>query len=686
VQQILLEVQNMRISTMGLFGTGLFSFCLTACTVQDVGPGISTGWNTDEDTDGTGTLDTDTGFGTQDTGSLTQSDTSSEIDTSGCGNGVVEPHLGELCDDGNSLAGDGCSALCDEVENGFACPVPGQPCVSTVVCGDGKITGQEECDDGNKSSGDGCSSSCKVESGWLCPFPGQRCEAASCGDSIIAGKEECDDGNIKSGDGCSETCKREFGWACSEPGKLCHLTTCGDGIKEGDEACDDGNDVVGDGCSPFCQVEPSCAPGAACTSACGDGMILPGDDEECDDGNNLNGDGCSATCQIEDGFQCQQILSELPQVMEVPVTFRDFVALPMGGSVRHPDFEKFSGSQATKKLVEELLGSDGKPVYTGLCEAGKTLDSKDCPYGAQTTSQANFDQWYRNVPQVNVTRVKTLSLARQANGSYYYQNAAFLPLNNDGWVAQGLEAAHTGRNFGFTSEVRSWFEFKGDESLSFSGDDDVWVFIGGRLALDLGGLHPPRSDSFVLDSAKAASLGLEKGKLYEIALFHAERHTEGSNFNLTLGGFVSAKSHCAPICGDGIVTGDEVCDDGVNDGTYGSCLPDCKGRGDHCGDAVTQSEGGEECDDGLNLTVWSSTGEPGCAPGCVLGSYCGDGVIDALFGEECDDAGPSEKCTQDCRLGERCGDGIVQDGEECDDGNTVSGDGCDSNCMYEKPV
>ncbi len=543
-----------------------------------------------------------------------------------CGDGRLEGL--ERCDDGNLTNFDGCNQVC-ALEPNFTCPTPGSPCTSTVVCGDGLRTGGEACDDRNTSGGDGCSAACTLEPGWRCPTVGIACVAAACGDGFIAGFEDCDDGNQTSNDGCSAGCVLEDGFACADAGVRCTTTTCGNGVREGTEQCDDMNHDLGDGCDTRCRAEPRCTNGT-CTAVCGDGIRQTG--EDCDDGNTRAGDGCGATCVHESGFTCTDQTPTAQASLPIPVVYRDF--LPFGSPGGHIDFE--NGNATEPGIVATQLGVDHKPVYA----AGA---------GSATTHGAGpFDQWYRDTPNVNRTATDLLVVTRDPSGSYVFDSNDFFPVDGRCWQSDGTEPSRFGHNFNFTSELRYWFNFAGGESLDFRGDDDVWVFINGKLAVDLGGVHGPMSGGVTLDTATATQLGLTVGGVYEAVVFQAERHTSGSSYRLTLRGFNAPKSTCTWRCGDGIVTRYEACDDGINDGRYGGCRPGCQARGGYCGDAVVDADGGEVCDDGAN------TGGPNqCAPGCRARSGCGDGVLQPALGET------------------------------CDDGNLTVGDGCDAVCQIE---
>jgi len=83
-------------------------------------------------------------------------------------------------------------------------------------------------------------------------------------------------------------------------------------------------------------------------------------------------------------------------------------------------------------------------------------------------------------------------------------------------------------NYALTFELHTRFVYRAGMSFRFSGDDDVWVFINGSLAVDLGGIHQ-RTEA-ILDLG--ASSGLVVGEEYNLDFFWAERHVTQSNFHI----------------------------------------------------------------------------------------------------------------------------------------------------------
>jgi len=698
-----------------------------------------------------------------------------------CGDGVVQSSIGEVCDDGNTKDNDGCSTDCKTKGTGCIC-IPGQPCTCpTVKCGNGKVDSGEACDDGNTQAGDGCSDTCTIEKGYACPFTNAPC-VADCGDGIVLKPmEECDPAGpgTNMDKACSSTCKFNAGWACSsDTPPQCHQTVCGDKIVEGSEGCDDGNTLPNDGCSPTCHSEPDCnATTGQCTSKCGDALIV---NEECDDGNTNDGDGCSHDCKVESGFECKQPPSDA-ETMTVPVTYRDFKFHnpadfepgvsgsnpPSTGLVKDaldsdgkPVFAGKDGdghitsADTFKQWYRDVAGTNSTYVSTILlhnngkggfvnwwkdneqwtaylnprwCSDGTCSDCNAPAYVADGTMKcfAACTPWGNT--QACVADIQTIdgnplffpldTVPGMITPTSELTAAKTPPIYSGNWTDEPGAPLH---NFSFTSEVRYWFSYNSSNqyTLDFTGDDDVWVFVNRKLAVDMGGIHTPVTGNLVLDangngkvsvsategssctttnnvstctaSTKTVSLGLTNGGVYEIAVFQAERQTTASTYKLTLSGFNENASACGPICGDGVVSPGEQCDNGKdkNLGGYNQCTSDCL-LGPYCGDKKVTDD--EQCDNGKNDDDYGSTS--GCGPDCKFPARCGDSIVQTAYDEECDDGSNNvastdtnvayNGCMSNCKLGGRCGDGVLNGTETCDDGvNDGSYDTCNSDCTF----
>ncbi len=134
---------------------------------------------------------------------------------------------------------------------------------------------------------------------------------------------------------------------------------------------------------------------------------------------------------------------------------------------------------------------------------------------------------------------------------------------------------------------------------------------------------------------------------------------------------------CLDVCGNGIKTANEQCDDRnavANDGCSSSCQIEtgftcptvnaaCVPK---CGDKLVRSNSTytEQCDDDDNTYPSAPASGDGCSSTCQIET-----------GFACPTAGAA--CAS------VCGDGILKGSETCDDHNAIAGDGCSATCQVE---
>jgi fibro-slime domain-containing protein len=260
-----------------------------------------------------------------------------------------------------------------------------------------------------------------------------------------------------------------------------------------------------------------------------------------------------------------------PPTFDAPVTLFDYHS---DGSC--PDFNP--GTSPNKwlvNMVKDSLDKDGLPVRSDSLlysyEIGKWFrpwkqgNDFDRPvYAAggrslQSLATVPYDTSYKNVV---IQQNLTFTYIPGSQGQYQFQSGMFVPLDNFGFGADSNTLSYSGtpinrtmnpHNYSFTMHLRRAFKYSPRQSLSFQGDDDCWIFINGRLVLDIGGIHNVTSGQFVLNNGMAyvwcgmfgstdttlaplktaVNLGLISGATATLDVFYCERQAVGSDIGIT---------------------------------------------------------------------------------------------------------------------------------------------------------
>jgi cysteine-rich repeat protein len=376
------------------------------------------------------------------------------------------------------------------------------------------------------------------------------------------------------------------------------LPVCGDGVLEGRETCEDGNTAPGDGCDAACQRE----------LICGDGYLMA--PEECEDGNTAPGDGCSATCswevkESEPNGSAAAASGPFPPGTRVhaaisPIGDQDYLSfvVPTTSDVRIETFDGTGTSSCglNTDTVIALVAADGATVLATDDDDGPATCSRIEPAvdpGARQLAPGTYyvqvNDYLNNGTILGYTALVTFTAAcgdgvtegseacddgnaaggdccsaacqlepdceiepndSAAAASFYPEGmtikAAIDPMGDQDYFAFAVTA---------TSDVRiETFDGAGPSSCA-SGVDTLIDLLGadGATVLASDDDDGPLSCSRVDPTVDLGARRLAPGTYYvHISDFKDDEPIDAYTLRISF----------TAVCGDGVISGSEECDDG----------------------------------------------------------------------------------------------------------------------------
>ncbi|MBR2074088.1 MAG: fibro-slime domain-containing protein [Fibrobacter sp.] len=182
-------------------------------------------------------------------------------------------------------------------------------------------------------------------------------------------------------------------------------------------------------------------------------------------------------------------------------------------------------------------------------------------------------------------------------GMFISDDAGYVKWNWDQGAGGGGRWGSQTRNQHFCFESHATFTYSEDQEFTFRGDDDIWVFINKRLAVDNGGAHLAAPGHVVLKNLNTTyGAGfLVPGQDYSLDIFFCDRRTTMSNVIIKTNMFIKQTSGLnanGKKNSDG-TTSYSVCYDKSGDGSCASVALGQAGGGDGgtvhaCDEAIKQ--------------------------------------------------------------------------------------------------
>ncbi|EGC36621.1 hypothetical protein DICPUDRAFT_150858 [Dictyostelium purpureum] len=335
--------------------------------------------------------------------------------------------------------------------------------------------------------------------------------------------------------------------------------------------------------------------------------------------------------------------------------------------LRNPDFE-VPGTGPPGSVQEGIVLPTLDPITkipTYCCGDGSIFDLGRLVIHNETT----FNQWFVDIPGVNIPFPYELVLTETGVGTGIYEFAStlFFPLNGMGFDNKTeypnepvyYDLYGNPEAFHFCMAIHSSFPYNGGEEFRFAGDDDVWIYFNNQLLVDLGSIHPIAEKVVMLDEIQ----GLIPGNYYDFDMFYCERHTDNSDLIISANfNFVCPWYDACGVCKG---RNDTCCKDpceNLNQCSIGTCNVDTNFQ-------CIQED--RDCDDGDQCTTHSCDVDQGCINiplNCDDGDHCTEDSCDSFLGcvhteiENCRPCNPGECPTTDLCFPSECN---PFEGEKC---------------------
>ncbi|MFG0285127.1 MAG: fibro-slime domain-containing protein [Phycisphaerales bacterium JB039] len=228
----------------------------------------------------------------------------------------------------------------------------------------------------------------------------------------------------------------------------------------------------------------------------------------------------------------------------------------------HPDFGRPEPGLCAG-VVADTLGPDDKPVFIsgGFPVRAQGADAAGNPIigprryieprpgdvaprlepaeAQRVESGASLDTWFRDVPGVNRRRAAPVELTFNS-GAYIFDGSLPVgcgrPASQSGSASEPgapvdpSDSGDSGACAGFTWEMTAQFtcEPGAGAVMRFESTGDLWVFIDGRLVIDLGGEHDRAAQQIDLDRLP----WLRDGQSHSLTVLLAERGSDASDLRI----------------------------------------------------------------------------------------------------------------------------------------------------------